>query len=103
MFLYSHPGTLNPSYPADFSALPGDYVLRDPAGGPRGMVRVMMKWKYPFQPSVDTMLGGQRGQDRVMESADKRRQEAEAAQRPIAKPRVKVIIFTLVCQRVWRL
>ncbi|XP_051285385.1 protein fantom isoform X2 [Dicentrarchus labrax] len=67
----------------------GDYVLRDPAGGPRGMVRVMMKWKYPFQPSVDAVVGRQ---DRAMESTEReerRREEAEVSQRPIAKPRVK--------------
>ncbi|XP_073331535.1 protein fantom [Pagrus major] len=67
----------------------GDYVLRDPAGGPRGMVRVMLKWKYPFQPSVDTVLGRQ---DRAMESTEReerRREEAEVLQRPTAKPRVK--------------
>ncbi|XP_067436448.1 protein fantom [Thunnus thynnus] len=74
----------------------GDYVLRDPAGGPRGMVRVMLKWKYPFQPPADTLLGRQgRGvdrQDRAVESTEReerRREEAEVPQRPIAKPRVK--------------
>lgn len=85
------------------SVLPGDYVLRDPAGGPRGMVRVMMKWKYPFQPSVDTVLGRQ---DRAMESTEReerRKEKAEASQRPIAKPRVKVILFILVCQKVEKL
>ncbi|XP_042367761.1 protein fantom [Plectropomus leopardus] len=70
----------------------GDYVLRDPAGGPRGMVRVFIKWKYPFQPSADTALGRPGRQDREMESSEReerRREEAEASQRPIAKPRVK--------------
>ncbi|XP_074480130.1 protein fantom isoform X1 [Sebastes fasciatus] len=70
----------------------GDYVLRDPAGGPRGMVRVLLKWKYPFQPSVDAALGRQGRQGREMESTEReerRRVEAEASQRPIAKPRVK--------------
>ncbi len=88
------------------SVLPGDYVLRDPAGGPRGTVRVMIKWKYPFQPSVDTVLGRQGRQDRAMESTEReerRREEAEASQRPIAKPRVKVISFILVCQEVCEL
>ncbi|KAM6949161.1 protein fantom [Aplochiton taeniatus] len=28
----------------------GDYVLRDVGGGPRGIVRVFIQWKYPFQP-----------------------------------------------------
>ncbi|KAM9335197.1 protein fantom [Symphorus nematophorus] len=70
----------------------GDYVLRDPAGGPRGMVRVMMKWKYPFQPAVDTVPGRQGRQDTAMESTEReerRREEAVVSQRPIAKPRVK--------------
>lgn len=78
------------------SVVPGDYVLRDSGGGPRGMVRVMMKWKYPFQPSVDTVLGRQ---DRAMESSEReerRREKAEALQKPIAKPRVKVMLFILV-------
>ncbi|XP_078132763.1 X-linked retinitis pigmentosa GTPase regulator-interacting protein 1 [Sander vitreus] len=71
----------------------GDYVLRDPAGGPRGMARVWIKWKYPFQPSVDTVLGGQGRQDRAMESTERkerRREEPEASQRPIAKPRTQL-------------
>ncbi|XP_032400070.1 protein fantom isoform X3 [Etheostoma spectabile] len=74
----------------------GDYVLRDPAGGPRGLARVWIKWKYPFQPSVDTVLGGQGRQDREMESTEReerRREESEASQRPIAKPRVKTQLF----------
>ncbi|XP_075942997.1 protein fantom [Anarhichas minor] len=68
----------------------GDYVLRDPAGGPRGMVRVLIKWKYPFQPSVDTVLGRQGRQDMERsEREERRREEAEASQRPIAKPRTQ--------------
>ncbi|XP_063326254.1 protein fantom isoform X2 [Pelmatolapia mariae] len=74
----------------------GDYVLRDPAGGPRGMVRVMMKWKYPFQPPVDALLGRQGSrvdvQGRAWESSEReerRREKDDASQRPIAKPRVK--------------
>lgn len=77
--------------------LSGDYVLRDPAGGPRGMVRVMMKWKYPFQPPVDALLGRQGSradvQGRARESSEReerRREKDDASQRPIAKPRVKV-------------
>uniref|UniRef100_A0A3B4VK57 Protein fantom-like n=1 Tax=Seriola dumerili TaxID=41447 RepID=A0A3B4VK57_SERDU len=73
---------------------PGDYVLRDPAGGPRGMVRVLIKWKYPFQPPGDDLLGRQGRQDRPTESTEREersRKEAEVSQRPIAKPRVKVI------------
>ncbi|XP_041840734.1 protein fantom isoform X2 [Melanotaenia boesemani] len=72
----------------------GDYVLRDPAGGPRGMVRVMVKWKYPFQPSMDALhVRGERGvdeQSRVMEStAREERRKEEDPHRPVAKPRVK--------------
>ncbi|KAF3697616.1 Protein fantom Nephrocystin-8 RPGR-interacting protein 1-like protein [Channa argus] len=74
----------------------GDYVLRDPAGAPRGMVRVMLKWKYPFQPPADTMLGRQRKevdrQDSKMEITElneKKTGETDVSQRPIAKPRVK--------------
>ncbi|KAA0704990.1 X-linked retinitis pigmentosa GTPase regulator-interacting protein 1 [Triplophysa tibetana] len=26
----------------------GDFVLRDPAGNPRGMLRASLRWKYPF-------------------------------------------------------
>lgn len=83
---------LNWNYPHSgleifLSVLPGDYVLRDAAGGPRGMVRVLIKWKYPFQPAGDDVLGRQRG---PMESSGSR-EEVEMSQRPIAKPRVKVI------------
>lgn len=62
------------------------------------MVRVMLKWKYPFQPSVDTVL---ERQDRAMESTERearRREEAGASQRPTAKPRMKVILFIQVYQ-----
>ncbi|KAM3857798.1 protein fantom-like [Diretmus argenteus] len=79
----------------------GDYVLRDQAGGPRGMARVLMKWRYPFRPPADSP--GRRGmhraevgmerqgrgvkrQDRATESPER---EAEELQRPVAKPRVK--------------
>ncbi|XP_068611969.1 LOW QUALITY PROTEIN: protein fantom [Brachionichthys hirsutus] len=70
----------------------GDYVLRDPSGAPRGMVRVMMKWKYPFQPSVGAVLGQEGRRDSATESPEKeerRKERAEASQRPVAKPRVK--------------
>ncbi|XP_029695674.1 protein fantom [Takifugu rubripes] len=65
----------------------GDYVLRDPAGSPRGVVRVTMRWKYPFQPSVDAVLGKEDG---VMDSSEREeRREREASHKPVAKPRVK--------------
>nr|XP_020443594.1 X-linked retinitis pigmentosa GTPase regulator-interacting protein 1-like [Monopterus albus] len=74
----------------------GDYVLRDPAGGPRGMVRVMIKWKYPFLPTLDTLLGRQRRavekQGRAMGSSEregKRKELSEVPQRSTAKPKVK--------------
>ncbi|KAL6118755.1 uncharacterized protein ACO6RY_03480 [Pungitius sinensis] len=68
----------------------GDYVLRDPSGGPRGMVRVLIKWKYPFQPLVDTVIGRQGRPDIERSEREKRRkEEAESSQRPIARPRVK--------------
>uniref|UniRef100_A0A3Q2CNW5 Protein fantom-like n=1 Tax=Cyprinodon variegatus TaxID=28743 RepID=A0A3Q2CNW5_CYPVA len=69
-----------------------DYVLRDPAGGPRGMVRVMLKWKYPFQPPVDGFKerwGMETGEVDEMIKSNKKEEErkAEASQRPTAKPR----------------
>ncbi|XP_075307000.1 protein fantom [Odontesthes bonariensis] len=72
----------------------GDYVLRDPAGGPRGMVRVMVKWKYPFHPPMDASQVSQvREVDEpgtAMESTEiEERRREEASRRPIAKPRVK--------------
>ncbi|KAG7243243.1 hypothetical protein INR49_011682 [Caranx melampygus] len=67
----------------------GDYVLRDAAGGPRGMVRVLIKWKYPFQPPGDDLQGRQRRPMESSETEDRSREEAEVSQRPIAKPRVK--------------
>ncbi|XP_019951035.2 protein fantom isoform X3 [Paralichthys olivaceus] len=71
----------------------GDYVLRDPAGGPRGMVRIMIKWKYPFLPTADDSLGGQGRQDRGTESTGtvERRREEEVSQKPIAKPRTQLL------------
>lgn len=73
--------------------VPGDYVLRDPAGGPRGMVRVMIKWKYPFHPPTDTMMGRQGSGMESNETEKERTERAEASQRPVAKPRVKVMLF----------
>ncbi|KAM9836568.1 protein fantom [Aulostomus maculatus] len=67
----------------------GDYVLRDPAGGPRGMVRVTIKWKYPFQAPVESQGRGVVQLAGVTGSAE-RREEAVMSQRPIAKPRVKM-------------
>ncbi|XP_030018143.1 protein fantom isoform X2 [Sphaeramia orbicularis] len=77
------------------SEIRGDYVLRDPAGGPRGMVRIMIKWKYPFHPPADTTLGRQGRQDRTVEGTEReklKREGVEVSQRPIAKPRVKILV-----------
>lgn len=55
------------------------------------MVRVMVRWKYPFHPSVGTLVDHH---DAVMESIDginRRREKAEESQQPIAKPRIKVM------------
>ncbi|KAM4612367.1 protein fantom [Polymixia lowei] len=88
----------------------GDYVLRDAGGGPRGLVRVLLKWRYPFQPPAGSlgwretdragreMERQQRGverDDRAVESQKRemrRREEVDELQRPIAKPRVKTQI-----------
>ncbi|XP_052451786.1 protein fantom [Carassius gibelio] len=59
----------------------GDYVLRDPAGSPRGMVRATLRWKYPFQ-SPETP-----SREREVEEKDRMVPSVEVSQRPIAKPR----------------
>lgn len=76
---------------ADLSPPTGDYVFRDPAGNPRGAVRVLMRWKYPFQPPVgavsdadDVVTDSHKGEER-------RRERDEASPKPVAKPRVKVL------------
>lgn len=48
----------------------------------------MMRWKYPFQPSVDAVLDKDDG---VTEEEERRRKRDEASHKPVAKPRVKVI------------
>ncbi|XP_028330406.1 protein fantom isoform X3 [Gouania willdenowi] len=70
----------------------GDYVLRDAAGGPRGMVRVMIKWKYPFQP-VGNLMGQVDEQDGALEGLERevrRVEDGKSSSRPIAKPRLKM-------------
>uniref|UniRef100_A0A3P9I0P9 RPGR interacting protein 1 n=1 Tax=Oryzias latipes TaxID=8090 RepID=A0A3P9I0P9_ORYLA len=67
-----------------------DYVLRDPAGGPRGVVRVMVKWKYPFQPLMESLEDKpvkQVDEQRRESTEKKERQREDASQKPIAKPR----------------
>lgn len=79
----------------DSSLLPGDYVLRDPAGGPRGVVRVMIRWKYPFHPSAGTLVDHQEAAMESGDQMDNRREKVEESQRPVAKPRVKVVWFNI--------
>ncbi|KAL7840926.1 hypothetical protein AOLI_G00262490 [Acnodon oligacanthus] len=66
----------------------GDYVLRDPAGAPRGTVRVHLQWRYPFQ-SPETPSGPRRKErtERLEKTEDRTEVGTEVLQRPIAKPR----------------
>ncbi|XP_071189487.1 protein fantom [Salvelinus alpinus] len=66
----------------------GDYVLRDTGGGPRGMVRVFIRWIYPFQPPEDSTQR-HKEMDRMERAMERRSERAEELPRPIAKPRVK--------------
>lgn len=55
----------------------------------------MIRWKYPFHPSAGTLVDHQ---DAAMESGDQmddRREKVEESQRPVAKPRVKVVCFNI--------
>lgn len=80
----------------------GDYVLRDPAGGPRGMVRVLIRWKYPFQPSADAVSGKDDGATSSQER-EERRGVRGTSDKPVAKPRVKVFVHAVpVCGRLTR-
>ncbi|XP_034532655.1 protein fantom [Notolabrus celidotus] len=74
----------------------GDYVLRDPSGIPRGMFRVMIRWKHPLHPSLDSALGRRGREDRGLESIDskeRRRREAEIPLTPKTRPGVKPRLF----------
>lgn len=56
------------------------------------MVRVMIKWKYPFQPPTEA--GSHVKWDGTKDEGEKERRgrrEPEATHKPIAKPRMKVI------------
>ncbi|XP_034146622.1 protein fantom isoform X2 [Esox lucius] len=64
----------------------GDYVLRDTGGGPRGMVRVFIRWRYPFQPPEGGIQG--RWEINRPEKETMRSERAENLARPVAKPRV---------------
>ncbi|XP_029616401.1 protein fantom [Salmo trutta] len=66
----------------------GDYVLRDTGGGPRGMVRVFIRWIYPFQPPEGSTQR-HKEMDRMERAMERRSERAEELPRPIAKPRVK--------------
>lgn len=50
-----------------------------------------MRWKYPFQPSVDAVLGKEDGAMDSCEREERRREREEVSHKPVAKPRVKVI------------
>ncbi|KAL4640646.1 protein fantom-like [Arapaima gigas] len=63
----------------------GDFVLRDAGGSPRGIVRVSLRWRYPFQaPEALQKL-------KDVDRQERRRQgrTEKTLDRPIAKPRVK--------------
>ncbi|KAL0970037.1 hypothetical protein UPYG_G00236270, partial [Umbra pygmaea] len=67
-------------------AIRGDYVLRDTGGGPRGMVRVFIQWRYPFQPP-ESSIQAHMELDRP-EKEMERSTRAEELPRPVAKPRM---------------
>ncbi|KAG9283555.1 protein fantom-like isoform X3 [Astyanax mexicanus] len=68
----------------------GDYVLRDPAGAPRGTVRVQLQWRYPFQtPEAPSRPSGKERRVREEERLGKTEHRTEVSHRPIAKPRLK--------------
>ncbi|XP_055084857.1 protein fantom [Periophthalmus magnuspinnatus] len=62
----------------------GDYVLRDAAGGPRGVLRVLIKWKYPFKGPAEN-----RGESKTEQERVRRKEEPTDTHKPIAKPRAK--------------
>lgn len=76
---------------ADLSPPTGDYVFRDPAGNPRGVVRVLMRWKYPLQPPVGAVSDADYGVTDSYKREERRRERDEASHKPVAKPRVKVL------------
>lgn len=68
----------------------GDYVLRDPAGAPRGTVRVHLQWRYPFQtPEAPSRQSEKERRVREEERLGKSENRAQVSHRPIAKPRLK--------------
>lgn len=63
------------------------------------MVRVMMRWKYPFQPSVDAVLDKDDGATDGHKMEERRRERDEASDKPVAKPRVKVLTASKKLQK----
>lgn len=57
------------------------------------MVRVMIKWRYPFHPSVGRMMDHRDAAIESSDGMDRKREKAEESQQPIAKPRIKVMSF----------
>ncbi|XP_056594692.1 protein fantom [Triplophysa dalaica] len=55
----------------------GDFVLRDPAGNPRGMLRASLRWKYPFYSPESTL--------KQREREEQQTKTAEILQRPSTK------------------
>ncbi|KAI7792525.1 putative protein fantom, partial [Triplophysa rosa] len=55
-----------------------DFVLRDPAGNPRGMLRASLRWKYPFYAPESTLKQREREEPKT--------KRAEISQRPTTKP-----------------
>lgn len=55
------------------------------------MVRVMIKWKYPFHPSVGQMVDHQDAAIASSDRMERRREQAEESDQPVAKPRIKVM------------
>ena len=74
----------------------GDYMLWDSTGGTRGIVRVSLRWKYPFQSVKAPQYYRERDQPEREIPEGKRKVPADkgphATMRPIAKPRLKVIV-----------
>lgn len=77
--------------------LAGDYTLRDSAGGTKGIVRLALKWKYPFQLAKTPQYHREREHPegeiprvKKRELVDKGR---DTTPRPIAKPRLKVNVL----------
>ncbi|XP_031441096.1 protein fantom isoform X2 [Clupea harengus] len=71
----------------------GDYMLWDSTGGTRGIVRVSLRWKYPFQSVKAPQYYRERDQPEREIPEGKRKVPADkgphATMRPIAKPRLK--------------